>query len=149
MTPLDEIHTYYALPGAHTDPGDLAPLLADLPSDIPSLVQVVQGLLIHVFWASRYGRELSEPEKATLQVRPLREKLALMQQVDPAPLTQPARWSSARWATAGIFPCCSPPSCATRACPPGRAAASAPTSCPITSKTTGWCSTGMPNRPAG
>lgn len=46
---------YYAHPGLMTDPGEHAGLLDDLPTEIPALCQAVQGLLLHIFWAERYG----------------------------------------------------------------------------------------------
>ncbi len=88
MSETSEMLAYYAVPGEMTQTGDLGDFLAGLPTDIAGLVQVVQGALIHVFWAERYGRTLSEAEKATLQMRPADEKLALMRQADPAPLAK-------------------------------------------------------------
>jgi hypothetical protein len=78
--------TYYTRPGVMTDPGPHAHLLARLPGDLAGLVRVVQGNLLHVFWAERYGRQPSEAEKQTLNLRPLAQKLACIQAVDPAPL---------------------------------------------------------------
>lgn len=89
MTPNHELLSYYATPGRMTDPGAHVDLLTGLPTDIAGLCQVVQGLLIHVFWAERYGRKLSEAEQATLNVRPAADKLALMRQTNPAALTTP------------------------------------------------------------
>jgi hypothetical protein len=47
--------TYFAQYGKMTNPGPSANLYSDLPSDIPTLVQIVQGLMVHVFWGERYG----------------------------------------------------------------------------------------------
>jgi hypothetical protein len=69
--------------GAHAD------LLAGLPAQIGELARVVQGSLIHVFWAERYGRKLSEAEQVTLNVRDVEHKLAALRQVNPAPLVEP------------------------------------------------------------
>jgi hypothetical protein len=41
---------YYTRPGPTTDPGEHAGLFEDLPAAIPALCQVVQGLLLHIFW---------------------------------------------------------------------------------------------------
>ena len=58
--PLD----YYAHHGQITDPQQYAELLKDLPSDISSVCQVVQGLLMHFGFAKPlYGLELSEEKK--------------------------------------------------------------------------------------
>ena len=88
MTDKTEMLAYYAAPGELTATGELGDSLAGLPGDIPGLVKVVQGALIHVFWAERYGRPLSEEEKATVQVRSAQEKLRRLQQDNPAPLAQ-------------------------------------------------------------
>ena len=70
--------TYYSTPGPMTDPGAMAALLNDLPTDVGELVRVVQGLLIHVFWAGRYGLELDEARQSEVQIRPLSAKLELL-----------------------------------------------------------------------
>ena len=80
---------FYAQPGMMTDPGQNADLLDGLPTDIPALCQVVQQNLLHVFWAERYGRVLSDADKQPLNIRPVSRKLALMRQVDARPLTAP------------------------------------------------------------
>jgi hypothetical protein len=52
--------TFFSQYGRITDPGPYADLYAGLPDEVSSLVQVVQGLMVHVFWAERYGLKLSE-----------------------------------------------------------------------------------------
>jgi hypothetical protein len=79
---------YYATPGPMTDAGECAPLFDDLPADIPSLVEVVQGLLIHIFWAERYGVTLSEERKQEVQIRAAAPKLARILALDDRPLTE-------------------------------------------------------------
>ena len=74
MTQLD----FYATPGPLTQPGAMAPLLNGLPTGVGELVRVVQGLLIHVFWAQRYGVELDEARQSEVQIRPLAAKLELL-----------------------------------------------------------------------
>ena len=86
-TPSPEILTYYSSPGLMTDPGEYTYLFDDLPTNIGELCQLVQNNLLHVFWAERYGRELFEEEKHTVSVRPVYEKLAIIQQSDPRSLT--------------------------------------------------------------
>jgi len=77
---------YYAEPGPMTTVSAQADLLEGLPASIADLVRVVQGNLIHVFWAERYGRKLSEAENFTLTVREVERKLEVMHQANPAPL---------------------------------------------------------------
>jgi hypothetical protein len=72
-----------------THPGPYAHLYADLPSDIPSLVRAVQGLIIHVFWAERYGLSLPEESQAEVQLRSIERRLARTLELDPGPLTIP------------------------------------------------------------
>jgi hypothetical protein len=72
-----------------TDPGPYAHLYADLLSDVPSLVQAVQGLMVHVFWTERYGLNLSEERKAEVQLRSMERRLARTLELDPGPLSTP------------------------------------------------------------
>jgi hypothetical protein len=81
--------TFYSTPGPMTDPGEYAPQLKDLPTNLPELVRALQGLAVHIFWAERYGLKLSEERQAEVQLRPLRRRLARILALDPAPLTQP------------------------------------------------------------
>jgi hypothetical protein len=85
MTDLD----YFAQYGKLTHPGSYANLYTGLPSDVPSLVQVVQGLIVHVFWTERYGLNLSEERKAEVQLRTMDRRLARSLELDPSPLTTP------------------------------------------------------------
>src|SRR5512134_171652 len=79
--------TYFAQYGKITRPGPYADLYAGLPSDMPALVQVVQGLMVHVFWAERYGLILSEERKAEVQLRTMERRLARTLELDSSPLT--------------------------------------------------------------
>lgn len=81
--------TYFAEYGKMTHPGPYADLYTDLPSDVPSLVQVVQGLMVHVFWAESYGLNLSEERKGEVQLRSMQRRLARTLKLDPGSLTTP------------------------------------------------------------
>ena len=81
--------SYFAQYGRMTHPGSYTHLYADLPSDITSLVRIVQGLMIHVFWAERYGLSLPEERKAEVQLRSMERRLARTLELDPRPLTIP------------------------------------------------------------
>lgn len=83
--PLD----FYATPGRLTNAGAMAALLNDLPTGVGELVRVVQGLMIHVFWAGRYGLALDEARQSEVQIRPLSAKLERIVELDPRPLTEP------------------------------------------------------------
>lgn len=82
--------TYYTQPGPvtalPTDPA-LDALLVDLPTTVPELVKVVQGNILHIFWATRYGVEHSDEKKAEVQIRSAAEMLRRIHAIDPAPLT--------------------------------------------------------------
>ena len=84
----DEILAYYTAQGAMTDPRAHASLYEDLPKDVPGLVKVVQGLMVHIFWARAYQLELSEARQAEVNLRPVPRKLARILELDPAPLYQ-------------------------------------------------------------
>jgi hypothetical protein len=81
--------TYFTQYGKMTQPGPYAPLYTDLPSDVPSLVRVVQGLMVHVFWGERYGLNLAEDRKAEVQLRSMERRLRRTLELDSAPLTSP------------------------------------------------------------
>ncbi len=78
---------YYAQPGRMTDPREYAPLLDDLPRDIPELCRVVQGLMLHIFWAERYGEHLTKARSGEVNLRSVAKKLARIQKLDPRPLS--------------------------------------------------------------
>lgn len=80
---------YYAHHGPVSDPGEHADLLAGLPSDIPGLCRVVQGLLLHKVSAADRGMQVS-PERrdreTNLRLLPL--MLARIRELDRRPLTE-------------------------------------------------------------
>jgi hypothetical protein len=78
---------YYARSGPTTDPGGHADLFDGLPTEIPALCQAVQGLLLHIFWAERYGVELSEERKQEVDIRRVSHKLTRIRELDDRPLT--------------------------------------------------------------
>jgi hypothetical protein len=81
--------TYSSQYGRITDPGPYADLYTNLPSDLPSLVQVVQGLIVHTFWTERYGLNPPEERKEEVQLRSMERRLARTLELDPNPLTIP------------------------------------------------------------
>jgi hypothetical protein len=85
---LENTLAYYSQPGVMRDPGAFLPLLQALPDDLPALVEIVQGLMLHVFWAERYGVQLSEERKAEVQIRPVGAKLERLLAINPRPLRE-------------------------------------------------------------
>jgi hypothetical protein len=77
---------FYSRPATMTSPGRCAPLLGGLPSDIPGLAAIAQGLLIHEHIAPAYGVTLSDQERASVHVRPVERLLELIVARDGQPL---------------------------------------------------------------
>ena len=134
--PTSNLLDYYATPGVMTDPGEMASLFEGLPREIPEICQLIQNNLIHIFWADRYGRTLSEAEKETVSIRQVDRKLTYIHQNDPNPLTSPRP-------LAGTSLSYYLPSCDIRESPPGLVVASGHTFSPITLKITGCVNIGM------
>jgi len=88
---------FYARPGAMTSAGRYASLLEGLPRDVTALAGVVQGLLMHVFWARRYGVTFSDADQASVNIRPVEEMLEQIVVRDGRPL-HAAREPAARLA---------------------------------------------------
>lgn len=80
---------YYSSQSVMTDPGKYVQLYDDLPNDIPELCQVVQGLLIHVYHAQRYGVTLSSERKEEVDIRRVEEILERIVELDNSSLARP------------------------------------------------------------
>ncbi len=72
-----------------TDPGTHADLFSELPDDIPGLCKVVQGLLIHQYWAGAYGYSIPQERASEYQIRDVAGKLDKIIELDDRPLTEP------------------------------------------------------------
>ena len=77
---------FYTEPASMTSAGRYAPLLQNLPGDVPSLAAVVQGLLIHEYMAGEYGVTLSEQDRSSVHIRPVEDMLAEIVARDSRPL---------------------------------------------------------------
>lgn len=75
----------YLAAGMMTDPGKQAGRLDGLPGDPAGVARVVQGLMIHEFWADSYGVTLGPVPRATVNLRRVEDLLAEM---DRRPLTE-------------------------------------------------------------
>ncbi len=80
---------YYAQPGPITAPGDQAALLDGLPTAIADLCRVIQGTMIHIFWAERYGLSKADIRGQETNLRHVPKMLARLRELDDRPLTQP------------------------------------------------------------
>jgi excinuclease ABC subunit A len=87
--PTAALLEYYAQHSTITDPRGHDDLLNDVPADIPRLVHVVQGLLIHPLALDLYHVELSARQREEVQLRSVAQMLARMRELDPTPLTVP------------------------------------------------------------
>jgi hypothetical protein len=85
---MNDAISYFAQPGPMTEPGPYSRLLEGLPTDIGELCRIVQGTSIHIFWAGRYGLDLSEDRKAEVQLRTLQHRLRRTIELDARPLTE-------------------------------------------------------------
>lgn len=79
---------FYLTQGPLTELPEMGEVFEDLPDDVPSIAKVVQGLMLHVFWANRYGEQLTEKRKHEVNIRSVKEKITHLLEKEPAPLTQ-------------------------------------------------------------
>jgi hypothetical protein len=78
---------FYSTPGPMTELGPHAAELAGAGDDLQRAVDTVQGLLLHLFWASAYGVDNSARQDE-VQRRSAVERLDLAKQLDGRPLTE-------------------------------------------------------------
>ncbi len=84
---MNEPLCFYSTHGPITNPHRYGVLLDGLPAGVPGLVGIVQGLLLHVFWADRYGVQLDATREEEVQLRVIAKQLERMVTLDPRPLT--------------------------------------------------------------
>lgn len=89
MKETQDILAYYSQPGPMTDPREYREMLKGLPTSLLELVDALQHLAVHIFWAESYGLKLDEQRQSEVQLRPVSAKLARMLALDPRPLTEP------------------------------------------------------------
>ncbi len=84
-----ELLTYFRNHGPMTDPRQHARLLDGLPKNAAKIVETVQGLLVHIFWANAYQLELNDERKSEVNIRPVWRKLSRILELEPSPLEKP------------------------------------------------------------
>ena len=84
---MEDSPQYYNAPGPMTDPGERSTLFDGLPADIPALCGIVQGLILHLHWADRYGVQLSDKRKEEANLRTVSRQLERVRELDDSPLT--------------------------------------------------------------
>jgi hypothetical protein len=77
---------HFAAPGLMTDPGEYGHLFDGLPRELEALCRLVQGLLLHVFWADRLGATLTDARRQEVGIRTVLAKLARIQALCDEPL---------------------------------------------------------------
>ena len=78
--------TDWVEPGVMTAAGKYADLVDGLPADAAGIARVVQGLLIHEFWAGAYGVTLAEPDRDRVNLRRVEQVLEAVTELDDRPL---------------------------------------------------------------
>ncbi len=78
---------YYASHGPISDPGQYSSTFDGLPTDVPGLCEVVQGLLVHPYWAPVYGWTIAKEREEDLQLRLISLILGRILELDGQPLT--------------------------------------------------------------
>jgi hypothetical protein len=81
-----DILDFYRSPGPLASLGPHARLVDALPADVAGLGAVVQGLVLHAFWAGRYGVTLPDERKAETNLRRLDRQVDRLLEIDPSPL---------------------------------------------------------------
>jgi hypothetical protein len=79
---------WYAQHGPVSDPGEYAPALDALPADIEGLVAAIQGFVLHLHWAERYGVQLDEARREEASLRSVRRILERALELDDRPLAE-------------------------------------------------------------
>jgi len=80
---------FYITQGQISDPAGFAPELDPLPNDLPSLVRSIQGLMLHLHWASRYGIKLNRIREEEANLRTTHARLAKILELTAEPLSNP------------------------------------------------------------
>ena len=113
---------FYAAPGPMTSLDGYEQALAGLPTTPAEVATVVQGLVLHIFWAKAYDVDVSTERRTEVQIRSAARILGRALEIDPRPRSGRARRLTVLSATAGTFPSLPWPCCVTWACRAGHGA---------------------------
>jgi hypothetical protein len=84
----EELSSFYLRPGPLcTIPNEID--LSGLPDNLPDLVALVQGLLLHIFWIERYGVSVPGGRRDEVNLRDFSKKFPQLLNLDPQPVTTP------------------------------------------------------------
>jgi hypothetical protein len=84
---LQDVLDYYAQPAAMTDAGKHGRALAELPSDVGKLAEIIQGLAVHQYMGDAYGFKVPEQRKAESHIRAAEKILDRILALDHRPLS--------------------------------------------------------------
>ena len=82
-------HDFYVLQGQISDPGEFSHHFDALPDDLPGIIAAIQGVMLHLHWATRYGITLNRVREEEANLRSVRDRLAKIFELQDAPLTEP------------------------------------------------------------
>ena len=80
--------TFYLSQGQISDPGPYASELNQIPDGLAELVETIQGLMVHLHWAERYGLFLDKTRKEEANIRAVRDRLDKVLALQQAPLSE-------------------------------------------------------------
>lgn len=84
----DDPLAFYAAPGPMTHLDGPPGALAGLPGDPAGLARVVQGLVLHPFWAHAYGVVVPATRQDEVQIRPAAGMVDRILEIDGRPLVE-------------------------------------------------------------
>jgi hypothetical protein len=88
MSSIDEDErSFYDASGPLTEISRFEKQLCDLPNDIAGLVEIVQGWMLHIFWAGQLGQMLTTQRIEEVNIRSADLKLQRILKIDSSPLT--------------------------------------------------------------
>ena len=71
-----------------TDPGTFSEKYDGLPDDAAGIVEMIQGLFLHIFWGKSYGVTFTDSQYRHVQSRKVSNILSVIDSLDNSPLTQ-------------------------------------------------------------
>lgn len=80
--------TFYTSQGTISNPGEYSHLLDSLPDSLPELVSAIQGLMLHLHWAKRYGISLNKTRQAEANLRTVTSRLDQIIALSDTPLNE-------------------------------------------------------------
>jgi hypothetical protein len=87
-TQYEDPLVYYAQHSLISNPGKFLQQFANLSLEIAELCQIVQGFLLHIYWAEKYGVTPPETRRAESGIRHVENMLARGLEIDPSPLSK-------------------------------------------------------------